>query len=79
MLKSNSLDIVDVTFNPVAVSLCFGFFWDLYRLICPHLIVSSTSPQEVRRALMHIFVVAKRRYNFCVHHVMSLGPKRLFP
>ena len=29
---------------------------------------------------MPIFVVAKRRYyNFCVRHVMPLGPKILFP
>ena len=38
------------------------------------------SPQEERQALMQIFAVAKRRYyNFCVRHVMPLGPKRLFP
>ena len=38
------------------------------------------SPQEERRSLIPIFVVAKRRYyHVRVRHVMPLGPKILFP
>lgn len=60
-------------------SLTHGWVAHLGKHVCLNSEFKN-GPQAVCRALTPIFVVAKLwNYNFRVHHIMTLGPKILFP